>query len=62
VSGNGKQANCKTNITGIKVFLKGKKGKAELALEDHQSFVSYFKGDSDSYNFHSAWTVELLRP
>ena len=28
VSGNGKQANCKTNITGIKVILKSKKGKA----------------------------------
>ena len=72
VSGNGKQANCKTNITGIKVILKSKKGKAELALEDHQPFVCYFKGDSevdrdrggdsDSYHFHSAWTAELLRP
>ena len=62
VSGNGKQANCKTNITGIKVILKSKKGKAELALKDHQPFVCYFKGDSDSYNFHSAWTAELLRP
>ena len=69
VSGNGKQANCKTNITGIKVILK-KKGKAELTLEDHQPFVCYFKGDSegdsevdsDSYHFHSAWTAELLRP
>lgn len=66
VSGNGKQANCKTNITGIKVILKSKKGKAELALEDHQPFVCYFKDGSDitrdSYNFHSAWTAELLRP
>ncbi len=68
VSGNGKQANCKTNITGIKVILKSKKGKAELALKDHQPFVCYFEGDSDSggdsdsYHFHSAWTAELLRP
>ena len=68
VSGNSKQANCKNNITGSKVILKGKKGKAELALKDHQPFVCYFKGDSDfdgdsdSYNFHSAWTAELLRP
>ena len=66
VSGNGKQANCKTNITGIKVILKSKKGKAELALKDHQPFVCYFKDGSDinrdSYNFHSAWTAELLRP
>jgi len=63
VSGNGKQANCKTNITGIKVILKS---KAELALKDHQPFVCYFKDGSDitrdSYNFHSAWTAELLRP
>ena len=67
VSGSGKQTNCKTNIIGIKVLLKG---KAELALEDHQQFVCYFKGDSDgdrdnysgSYNFHSAWTAALLRP
>jgi hypothetical protein len=68
VSGSGKRANCKTNITGIKVILKSKKGKAELALGDHQPFVCYFKGDSDfdvdsdSYNFQSAWTAELLRP
>jgi hypothetical protein len=66
VSGNGKQANCKTNITGIKVILKSKKGTAEPALKDHQPFVCYFKGDSggdsDSYHFHSAWTAELLRP
>ena len=63
VSGNGKQANCKTNITGIKVILKS---KAELALKNHQPFVCYFKDGSnitrDSYNFHSAWTAELLRP
>ena len=66
MSGNVKQANCKTNITGIKVILKSKKGKAELAIEDHQPFVCYFKDDSevdsDSYHFHSAWTAELLRP
>ena len=62
VSGNGKQANCKTNITGIKVILKSKKGKAELALKDRHPFVCYFKGDSDGYNFHSAWTAKLLRP
>jgi len=62
VSGNVKQANCKTNITGIKVILKSKKGKAEFALKDHQPFVCYFKGGSDSDNFNSAWTAELLRP
>lgn len=58
-SGTGKQANCKTNITGMSVLLKG---KTELARNNHQSFVCYFKGDSDGYNFHSAWTAELLRP
>lgn len=40
------------------------KGKGQRALEDHQQFVCYFKGDSygDTYNFHSVWTSELLRP
>tara|TARA_B110001469_G_scaffold28439_1_gene29049 strand:- start:267 stop:518 length:252 start_codon:yes stop_codon:yes gene_type:complete len=33
VSGSGKQADCSTRITGIKVLLKG---KPELALNDHQ--------------------------
>ena len=57
VSGNGKQANCSAQITGIKVLLKG---KPELALNDHQQFVCYFKGRR--YAFHSAWTHEQLRP
>jgi hypothetical protein len=57
VSGSGKQANCSTHITGIKVLLNG---EPELALNDHQQFVCYFKGRS--YAFHSAWTNEQLRP